>query len=507
MSAFFKGVALLVAITCVVWIAVLWRWQATHRDMSVEDIVIYLGALPLVAFGFALALRWAWRGAADKQAARAAAQADASQAKAAGVAAAQADSSQDDARRHATVQLLAAHAACACGHSAEEVLAAAQEGKPRPEPNQELPDPSGQPVVCARMVDLDVQALSPPIEPMVQAVRAKDAQWAKLDPPVHVLRALAALAEPLARCVASLLPWAERLGAPQPNAAAPAARHDDAKGSTPQHLIRVLVAWPSSWTAFDQEVALGWVRLVLTEASGTPIPASRFAVGGQAGTGEELLLKADQLLQTLERERREDIVLVAACHSDLSEDAIALLDEQQRLFSAQTRPKGAMPGEGAAALVLAPATWPSAADQDEPAIHLHRPAVMRRDKSIEAAGRVSSDQVQQALTQALAASRVPAADIGALVCDADQHSARGTELFGATLSALAHLDPTEDMRQTGTVTGSLAAVGPLLVVAVAAALAKSSGKPCMAVSVGDPFLRLALVARAPGAAPAASAAA
>ena len=63
MTSFIKGVALLVAVACVVWVAVLWRWETTRRAMAVDDIVIYLGLLPLVVFGFVLALRWAWRSA------------------------------------------------------------------------------------------------------------------------------------------------------------------------------------------------------------------------------------------------------------------------------------------------------------------------------------------------------------------------------------------------------------------------------------------------------------
>lgn len=104
MSSFIKGVALFVAITCAIWVAVLWRWEATSRDMNTPDIVVYLGLLPLTVFGLALLLRWAWRGAAQRQAASAAAAATASTGPGAAAA-----PSADEARRHATMQLLAAH--------------------------------------------------------------------------------------------------------------------------------------------------------------------------------------------------------------------------------------------------------------------------------------------------------------------------------------------------------------------------------------------------------------
>ena len=45
--AFLVALGLLIATTCLVWVAVLWHWQVTHRDMSSRDILVYLGALPL----------------------------------------------------------------------------------------------------------------------------------------------------------------------------------------------------------------------------------------------------------------------------------------------------------------------------------------------------------------------------------------------------------------------------------------------------------------------------
>jgi hypothetical protein len=84
-----------------------------------------------------------------------------------------------------------------------------------------------------------------------------------------------------------------------------------------------------------------------------------------------------------------------------------------------------------------------------------------------------------------------------LVCDADQHSPRGTELFGATLALLPHLEVNEDMRLIGTVTAHTGAVGALLVAAAAAQRARATEQPCLALSVGDPFMRMALIARPP----------
>ncbi len=477
MSSLFKTLALFVAITCGVWVAVLWRWEATSRDMNTPDIVIYLGLLPLTVFGLALLLRWAWRSAARRQAALAAAPTTAATAAASPTAAA------DDARRQATVQLLAGHLVCAAGTSAAELLQAAHESKPRPELDAELRGDDGLPVFTARIADLDVEGVAALLEAHVISTHTKRPEWATLVPAAHVQRALAALQEPLIGAVAALEPWAARF-LPAPGAP---------RGQPPERRVRVLLAWPAEWSAFEQELCTTVATEWITTLSGTPVPAACFVTTAHACTGEDLMLHADRLLQTLAREGREEPVIVAACHSTVSEAAVAALEHDGLLFSVQARPTGQMPGEAAAALVFAGPAWPAEPGADRPAQHLHRPAVLRRDKSVDSAGRVSSEIVLQAMTQAVAVSGFGAESVAALACDANQHSARGGELHDARMNFLPHLDSGEHTRLIGTVTGSVGVVSALLVVACAAERAKSDDKPCLAVTLGDPFARLAVM--------------
>lgn len=476
MNTLLKGVALFIAITCAVWVAVLWRWQATSRDMSTGDIVVYLGLLPLTLFAFALLLRWAWRGAQQRQAESAAPPA----ASAAPPAAADAEV----ARRHVTLQLLATHIACAAGASAAELSGAAKTGKPRPGLDPELRDDDGLAVFSARLPDLDLGASAPGVDAAIAATRAQRPEWAGLTPPDAVWRALAALHQPLTRSLAALAPWAARF-ASAPHAPA---------GSPPERRVRVLLGWPTAWSAFEQEVGRAFACALITEDAGAPVPASCFAISTLVGSGEDLLHHADRLLQTLAREGRDEPVLVAACHSGIGAEAVDALERTALLFSSGRRPKGRMPGEAAAALLLAGADWPAAPGADEPPQHLHRPAVLRRDKSADAPGRVSGDVLLQAMTEALAASRLGADSIQALACDADQHSGRGAEFHAAALQFAPHLDAAEDMCIVGTVTGAVDGVGALLVVAAAAERAKAIDAPCLAATLGDAFVRLALVA-------------
>ena len=192
MSRLFKNLALLVAIACLVWVMVLWQWQATQRDMSVQDIVVYLAALPLTLFVLALLARWAWRGASSKAAARDEA---AAAAKKQGAAAGAAESGVDEAERRATLQLLSAHINCAAGNTPAGVLAAAAEGQPRPDLDPELRDDDGLPLLTARIRDLDLEALD--TEELEATVRARQPSWAvaECSPAAH--RALAAFCQRL----------------------------------------------------------------------------------------------------------------------------------------------------------------------------------------------------------------------------------------------------------------------------------------------------------------------
>jgi hypothetical protein len=286
----FRSLGLFVAITYLLWVAALWRWQVTRRDMSVEDIVVYLRALPVTLLVLALLTGLAWHGAS--------ARAKAVQAATAAASAPAAGQPGRDPAAHATVQLLAAHVATPAGRSVDELLDAA------------------------------VQRLE----------------------------------------VAGLL------------------------------------------------------------------------------------------------------------------------------FSA-ARPKGVIPGEAAVALLLAGPQWPRAGEAATPSPHRHRAAIGRRDQPAEAPGRVNGELAGALLRQPLRSARLAPEGVTGLADDADQHSTRSPELFGAMLAQLPQLDATEDQRMAGHLLGRSGAAGTLLAVAMAARRAIATVKPWAALAVGDAHWRLALVAR------------
>ena len=87
MKSVFKGAALFVAVACLVWVVVLWRWRVTQRETDVGDIVLYLAILPVVVFALVLASRWAIGKSLARQDAKAAAIAAADASRAGGASA------------------------------------------------------------------------------------------------------------------------------------------------------------------------------------------------------------------------------------------------------------------------------------------------------------------------------------------------------------------------------------------------------------------------------------
>lgn len=470
MTRLFHGLALFVAVACFTWVAVLWHWQATQREMSVEDIGLYLVALPLVLFSLLLLGRWAWRGA------RPAPRATDTAADAVPAAAGAAPPSPDEADRRATVQLLAAALHCRAGRSAAEAVYAIGEGQPRPSLDPELRDDEGLPLMSARVPDLDLTAaaVDPTLAPEVQ-------------------RALAALAEPLRQALSALQPWHPQFGLGDDPAAAQAAQ-----GSA---VLRVAASWPPDWSEVERGAAdrwlLGRVRAALDLR---PERLATLALPPGPAWPE-----VERLLRLLDRDARPDVLLLAAAHSAIGERSVRRGLAAGQIFTSRSASRPIV-GEAAAVLLLAPPALPPSPEAEAPPLRLHRAAVAQRDKSIDDPGRTQPQVARHCIEQALACAALPAEQLAAAVHDADQHTPRAAEALTALLQALPDLAPADDVLQTGALNGHTGVAAPLIAIALAAHQAAQLDKPCLALSVDDARLRLALVARPANFEPAAPAA-
>ena len=458
MKYWFKGLAWLVAVTCVVWIAVLWHWRSQPRDVAAADLWMYLVALPLVVMGLLVAGRWAWGAAVRKQAQGGSDQATAT----APQPAADAAPGVASQRWHVLGQWVQ----LAVGGSPEEALDAIAAGAPRPMPDPLLRDDQGLPVLSARCATLDPDAVAVEL-PQPQLFDAA------------ALRALSALAPVIDGLSASWGFWASRFQPGLPSAVP----------AEPAHRVRVLVHWPAHWNEPVRAQALDWLRLRLQVGAGDAVPAASWMVQEVAGDGVALLVAADKLLETLQRQSCDDLVLTLACHSDLDTPAVDRMLREQRLFQSERQPRGVMPGEGAAAVLWATRAWPL--PEDAAPVQACRVQAVRREQSIDAPGRTRARELSQAVESLLTQSAQAPEALCALMSDSDQHTARATELFAVSLSRLPQLEPAEDMRLLGTLSGHLGGASPLTTLALAAAWAGQGPGPVLALSVGDRHWRLA----------------
>jgi hypothetical protein len=498
LSTFLKALAFLVAVCCLSWLGVLWWWQRTGHNPEAAEVLVYLGLLPLVLAAVVWGGHWLWRRAgARTPAAVGGAGAASSAGEATAVVAAEA------AERHAVMQVVRFQAHSVAGDQAADLLEAAHAGKPLPQPDAVLTNDDGLPVLCARMADkaLALDAVRAELESLLPGVLHAQSEHALTELSEHVLRALAAL-RPVIEAQRDGL-WAlhqAQLNA-LPDGGASLERLPPAQ-RPPLPGLRVLLGWPAAWSAAEQALGQAWVTQCLHDEQANLAMGYALMISPLAGSGEDVWLRADQLAHG---SVRTPWLLVLACDSLLDGGRVDALASGQRLYDASVRPGGCIPGEGAAGLLLAPADWTPPPGLEVETVLVHRPALMRRDKSIEAAGRVSHQVLEQALEQSLVAAQLGAADLAQLVCDADQHSPRGTELYGLAVAALHHLDPVDDMRLLGRVTGHTGTASPLLVLAAAADAAKGLRQPVLALTLADPHLRMAMVFKPAAAPPAAGA--
>ncbi len=473
---------------CISWVSVLWWWQRSGHSIELQDVVIYLGLLPLALVLLLLALKWVWQRAGARAAAAAAAAASANTA---APAAAGGVISSDEQARHTVVQLVHAASCSVVGDQISDWLEAAADGKPLPQPDAQLVNGDDLPVLCARIPDkaLALEVLRAELDALLPKVHQEQALWQDLQPGEHVLRALAALKGPLL----SQQEWLLKLNSIHKASLGESGPSAPRLPQPPQPAlpgVRVLLGWPLSWSGFEQAVGRAWVEALLCgPESGLPEAyAVNFAT--LSGSGEELWLRADQMSQPA---HRTPWLLVAACHSDVSQERGDALLAAQHLYDATERPGACVPGEAAAALLLAPADWRPPAGMSLHAVWLHRPALTRRAKPVEAAGRIDHQEIGQAMAQALMAAQIEAPAVAALVCDADQHSPRNAELYGVAVQALAHLDPVQDLRLLGKISGYTGVASWLLVLAAAACATLAHKKTTLALGLADSHLRMALV--------------
>jgi hypothetical protein len=447
-------------ITALVWAVVVWRWQQTQRAVGMRDMAVYLVALPVLLVCGVLALRWAWRRAAHVQVAAALA------ASAQPLAVAAASVATGEA--HGAMHVLAQGVACAGADDAAAALNLLTDAPPA-QLDPLLRDADGMGVFTRRCAQVDadgpdraVALVHRCIEPVLRTLRhLSDAAQASLPPdepaPAHptlIVPRKPQRARPVLHVLWGLSETAD----------------SSARATTASMAAASVKAWSRQLGGFDWQLDL------------LPVPS-----------GEALLLQAEQRLLTGCGEARDEMVLVIAAESSLDETLVERLDAAGQLYTAR-RQGGVMPGEAAAALLLAA---PSRDDGAMREVLLHRLSTQRRDTSADGAGRVSATALADTLRRAIAATGLDSATLALVVADTDMRSSRIGELFDALQIVGPHLAAADMCRCTGAAVGAVGVASAPLALALAATHVQQRHEATLMLSHSDPFQRLAVVLSAP----------
>lgn len=476
---------MVVAVFCLTWLGALWLWQKQGREVSQSDLVIYLGLLPLVIVLFIVGFRWAWAAALNSALARVGG-ANAGSGNTAAMSPNVA--TNDEKERGMTSVVLAAAVNTVAGIDPGELLDAGKSGKPLPAPDESLTDDSGLPILSARCKGIVDGAWSQDLVALVTQVAGQQPDWRTMEPRIAVWRSLSLMTAPLVNVREALLALLQA----QHNAKTLNKQHAEASERQP---VRVLLGVSETTSEFERACLLAWVNHLMLDDWPPETSEINLSVTYFQGAPEGFLLKIDQILLSLRREKRNDLLIAAAAESLLDDAAVGRLSDQGRLYQTDERPAGVMPGEAAAVLLLGGIEWASSEESENQTALIHRLSITRRDKSIEAAGKGTCAQLVQVMQDALAVSSLSGGDIASMVCDADQHTQRATELFGGTLDQLPDLDPVEDFRLLGRVTGSVGMSSMLVSMAAGAEMVSVTNKPCMVVGLADLFVRVGCVLR------------
>ncbi len=480
MARILKALGLGLVIAAIVWLVTLWQWQNAERDIGMADIIWQLLVLPVVlTLGLLVALWGVQRLRAPAASASSSADAPAS-------ATDLALSAEARAQRDACAWVLAEAVHLPVGTDADTAWLTLQAGGVRPDLDPQLQDLDGLPVFTARVPELALEdwlqvhsELMPPDEGGL---------------PPAVLRALALLEAPLHRVLDALPPLladvsesdggvgvaasgvgeapgkAHLAGVAQPMAPALQAARE---AKRPRVMVRLV--WPSHWQASDRDAATAWLQSqcgALLDWSTAMQATPPVWLSTPLEQSESLWEEVDQQLLRWAREPRPELLLILAVDSLVDAERIDQMQARGELFTAQHQ-TGRVPGEGAAALLLAHPAWPQLPSQVPEALRLWRPLSGRREKSADAAGRTGCAALVALLTEVLHRSTPPHEGL-TLVSDADHRASRTGELYEALQSLAPELDPMQQVCRAGEACGDLGAARALVPTALACAALRHS---------------------------------
>lgn len=448
MQGWFKGALLAALVFAAFWAVAIFYWRGADHGPSTADLVLYLLVIP---FGVALGLRFA----RDRFYTSSKSPAVATPVQ---VASARIMEQQ--------LAMVAASLRSPYGDSPEELAAALADNTARADLDNELVDDDGFPVLTLRCGDAIDEALQEEVTEWWNASGIpqpdlSDEQWRA------VTLASAVAGELASRAAADLMP---------------------ADGAPP--MLRVVPILPAEWQLDQCQAVATWLKHTVAQFGW---PSAYIALAdqktGSAATPSATLSHLAQDAAT----GAPFAALVVACASNIGEETVARWGKSGSLFTS-SQPRGLIPGEGAAGLLL---TDPQQARSlDGVASTLLDPVTDARLKiSADDAKRSDSVLLADLSERVLKAAVASMSDVTVLVGDTGHRADRVLELMGFASGAMPQLDGVLDVVRAGTASGTCGAVPFMMALALARHHALERVGPVLCVSNEDPYLRCATLVR------------
>lgn len=364
------------------------------------------------------------------------------------------------------------------GASAAELATTLAEQKVRPALDRELVDDDGFPVMSARVDGADDPGVQDELQAWLPrhgfpALQYNDEQWRALTLASSVTRELA---EQLALHRA-LRPASVAALAPAAGPALPT--------------LQLLILWQAGWHQDQRSAAGQWLAHLVAQAGW---PRERIALDPELA-GDPSSATPAALVQRLARQRADGhpvLALVVACASHIGEASVARWAAQNSLLSAK-QGQGKLPGEGAAALLLADPVQADLLDTRAPVQLLS--AEGQRDASADSARRADASVLRVLSEQVLARAASTVAEVKLIVADTGNRSTRVMEAMSLAGGMLPELDGDDELLAVGSASGTCGAVPFVAALAVAAQQAATLNAAVLCLSNEDPFRRCAALVR------------
>jgi hypothetical protein len=365
--------------------------------------------------------------------------------------------------------ILAASLRTPHGASPEELTQAITTNKARADLDPELVDADGFPVMTARCGDAQDDGLRDEItEWLAQNGMADlhygDEQW-------RALTLATAVAGELARVATSqLIP---------------------ATGSPP--MLQLMTLLPADWRIAHHRGASLWLKYIVAQFGWPPeqiaLPVV-LAADTDAASPSAIL---GRLAKDGAAPDTPLAAIVVACASHIGDESVAKWAANGSLFTS-VNAKGAIPGEGAAGLLLTDLRHARSL-ADAPFALLGNVNEARRDSSADEARRINSNSLGELAEHVLSQAGITASSVEMIVADTDHRVNRTLELMGLVPTRLQQLDGTDDVLRVGVATGACGPVPFITALALARDQAIDRRAPVLVIGNVDPYLRVGAVVR------------